>query len=61
MSKSQGNALALSATEGAIRAAVRRMYTDPGHLHVTDPGRVEGNVLLPMSTRSIQIATPCTN
>ncbi|MGE8126695.1 tryptophan--tRNA ligase [Methylobacterium sp. NPDC080182] len=45
MSKSQGNALALSATDDAIRAAVRRMYTDPDHLRVTDPGRVEGNVV----------------
>lgn len=45
MSKSQGNALALSATEDEIRAAVRRMYTDPGHLRVSDPGRVEGNVV----------------
>ncbi|AIQ89408.1 Tryptophanyl-tRNA synthetase [Methylobacterium oryzae CBMB20] len=45
MSRSQGNALALSATEDAIRAAVRRMYTDPDHLRVTDPGRVEGNVV----------------
>ena len=45
MSKSQGNALALSATDDAIRAAVRRMYTAPDHLRVTDPGRVEGNVV----------------
>ncbi|WP_411901719.1 tryptophan--tRNA ligase [Methylorubrum thiocyanatum] len=45
MSKSQGNALALSATEDEIRAAVRRMDTDPDHLRVGDPGRVEGNVV----------------
>lgn len=45
LSKSQGNALALSATEDEIRAAVRRMYTDPGHLRASDPGRVEGNVV----------------
>lgn len=45
MSKSQGNALALSATEDEIRAAVRRMHTDPDHLRVTDPGRVEGSVV----------------
>lgn len=45
MSKSQGNAVALSATEDEIRAAVRRMYTDPDHLRDGDPGRVEGNVV----------------
>ena len=45
MSKSQGNALTLSASEDAIRAAVRRMYTNPDHMRVTDPGRVEGNVV----------------
>ncbi|WP_370205845.1 tryptophan--tRNA ligase [Pararhodobacter marinus] len=45
MSKSGGNAIALSASPDTIRAAVRAMYTDPGHLRVEDPGRVEGNVV----------------
>lgn len=45
MSKSQGNAIPLSAGPEAIAAAVRRMYTDPGHLKASDPGRVEGNVV----------------
>jgi tryptophanyl-tRNA synthetase len=45
MSKSQGNAIALSATADEIRAAVNAMFTDPGHLKVADPGRVEGNVV----------------
>lgn len=45
MSKSQGNALNLAAGADEIRAAVQRMYTDPGHLRVADPGRVEGNVV----------------
>jgi len=45
MSKSGGNALALSAAPEDISAAVRAMYTDPDHLRVTDPGRVEGNVV----------------
>jgi tryptophanyl-tRNA synthetase len=44
MSKSAGNAIPLSASDDAIREAVRRMYTDPGHLRASDPGRVEGNV-----------------
>ena len=45
MSKSQGNTIALSATADDIREAVRRMFTDPNHIRVSDPGRVEGNVV----------------
>ncbi|EIM25269.1 tryptophan--tRNA ligase [Microvirga lotononidis] len=45
MSKSQGNAISLSATPDEIRDAVRRMYTDPNHLRASDPGTVEGNVV----------------
>ncbi|NIX75312.1 tryptophan--tRNA ligase [Microvirga terricola] len=45
MSKSQGNAIPLSATPDEIRDAVRRMYTDPNHLRASDPGTVEGNVV----------------
>ena len=45
MSKSLGNAICLSASSEEIRQAVRRMYTDPNHLKVSDPGRVEGNVV----------------
>jgi tryptophanyl-tRNA synthetase len=45
MSKSGGNAIALSASSDAIRAAVRAMFTDPKHLRVQDPGQVEGNVV----------------
>lgn len=45
MSKSQGNAIPLSASPDDIREAVRRMYTDSDHLHVGDPGKVEGNVV----------------
>jgi tryptophanyl-tRNA synthetase len=45
MSKSQGNAIHLSASPDEIKQAVRRMYTDPNHLKVSDPGRVEGNVV----------------
>lgn len=45
MSKSQGNAIPLSATPDQIRDAVRRMYTDPDHLRASDPGTVEGNVV----------------
>lgn len=45
MSKSQGNAIPLSAAADEISAAVRRMFTDPNHLRVEDPGQVEGNVV----------------
>jgi tryptophanyl-tRNA synthetase len=45
MGKSQGNALPLSASADEIHAAVRHMFTDPGHLKASDPGRVEGNVV----------------
>lgn len=45
MSKSLGNTLTLSASEEAIHKAVSAMYTDPNHLRVSDPGRVEGNVV----------------
>jgi tryptophanyl-tRNA synthetase len=45
MSKSVGNALALSASSDEIRGAVRAMYTDPGHIRAADPGKVEGNVV----------------
>jgi len=45
MSKSQGNAIPLSASPHDISDAVRRMYTDPDHLRVSDPGKVEGNVV----------------
>ncbi|MBB3995975.1 tryptophanyl-tRNA synthetase [Sulfitobacter undariae] len=45
MSKSGGNAIALSSSPDAISAAVKRMFTDPNHLRVEDPGQVEGNVV----------------
>jgi tryptophanyl-tRNA synthetase len=45
MSKSSGTAILLSASPDEIHAAVRGMFTDPNHLHVQDPGRVDGNVV----------------
>ncbi len=45
MSKSLGNAITLGATEDEISKAVSDMYTDPNHLRISDPGRVEGNVV----------------
>lgn len=45
MSKSLGNTLHLSASEETIHRAVSAMYTDPNHLKISDPGRIEGNVV----------------
>jgi tryptophanyl-tRNA synthetase len=45
MSKSGGNAVALSASKEEIAAAVRSMFTDPQHLRIESPGQVEGNVV----------------
>lgn len=45
MSKSLGNTLTLSASEEEIHQAVSAMFTDPGHLRVADPGKIEGNVV----------------
>lgn len=43
MSKSLGNCIYLSDTEEDVRKKVMSMFTDPNHLQVSDPGRVEGN------------------
>jgi tryptophanyl-tRNA synthetase len=45
MSKSAGNAIPLSASPNEINSAVQTMFTDPDHLRVDDPGRVEGHVV----------------
>lgn len=45
MSKTGGNAIALTASPNAITAAVKAMFTDPNHLRIEDPGQVEGNVV----------------
>jgi tryptophanyl-tRNA synthetase len=45
MSKSGGNAIYLSDSYDVLKAKVQKMYTDPGHLRVADPGKVEGNVV----------------
>ena len=45
MSKSLGNAIPLSDSADDIRKKVMSMYTDPGHIKVSDPGKVEGNMV----------------
>lgn len=44
MSKSLGNAINLGASSEEIRACVKKIYTDPLHLRVEDPGHLEGNI-----------------
>ncbi len=43
MSKSLGNCIYLSDTADEVKKKVMGMYTDPDHLRVEDPGKVEGN------------------
>lgn len=45
MSKSLGNCIYLSDSEEEIKKKVMGMYTDPDHLRVEDPGKVEGNMV----------------
>ena len=45
MSKSLGNCIYLSDTAEELRQHVMGMYTDPDHLRVQDPGKVEGNTV----------------
>ena len=45
MSKSLGNCIYLSDSEDTVWTKVKGMYTDPGHLQVSDPGKVEGNTV----------------
>lgn len=43
MSKTLDNCIFLSDSADTIAKKVKGMYTDPGHLRVEDPGKVEGN------------------
>jgi len=45
MSKSLGNAIYLSDSEEELKNKVMKMYTDPNRIKVTDPGKIEGNVV----------------
>ena len=45
MSKSLGNGIFLSDEPEVIEKKVMSMYTDPDHVKVEDPGKVEGNVV----------------
>ena len=43
MSKSLNNCIYLSDSEADVKQKIMSMFTDPGHLRVQDPGKVEGN------------------
>ena len=45
MSKSLGNCIYLSDTAEELKQRVMSMYTDPDHIRVQDPGKVEGNTV----------------
>ena len=45
MSKSLGNCIYLSDTADEVKKKVMGMFTDPDHLRVEDPGKVEGNAV----------------
>lgn len=45
MSKSLGNCIYLSEDEKEMSKKVMSMYTDPDHIKVSDPGKLEGNTV----------------
>ena len=45
MSKSLGNCIYLSEDSKSIKKKVMSMFTDPGHLRIEDPGKIEGNTV----------------
>lgn len=45
MSKSLGNCIYLSDSADEVKKKVMGMFTDPDHLRVEDPGKVEGNAV----------------
>lgn len=44
-SKSMNNAIFLSDSSEVVKEKVMQMYTDPNHFRVSDPGKIEGNVV----------------
>ena len=45
MSKSVGNCIYIIDDEDTLKKQIMKMYTDPNHINVNDPGRVEGNMV----------------
>ena len=45
MSKSLGNCIYLSDSPAEVKTKVMSMFTDPDHIRVEDPGKIEGNTV----------------
>ena len=45
MSKSRGNCIYLADAEKAVRTKIMSMFTDPDHIRIEDPGKLEGNTV----------------
>lgn len=45
MSKSAGNGIYLCDDESTVKQKIMNAYTDPDHIKVSDPGKIEGNVV----------------
>lgn len=45
MSKSLNNGIYLADSREILREKVMKMYTDPDHIHVSDPGKIAGNTV----------------
>jgi tryptophanyl-tRNA synthetase len=45
MGKSLANGIYLSDDADSLHQKVMSMYTDPGHIHVDNPGKIDGNVV----------------
>ena len=45
MSKSLNNCIYLSDTEEDVKQKVMMMFTDPDHIKISDPGKIEGNTV----------------
>jgi tryptophanyl-tRNA synthetase len=53
MGKSLGNAIFLSDPTDVVANKVMSIYTDPKHVHVEDPGIVEGRLPLDAGRQSL--------
>ncbi len=45
MSKSLGNCIYLADDEAEVKKKIMSMYTDPDHIRIEDPGKIEGNTV----------------
>lgn len=45
MSKSLGNCIYLTDDSKTLKEKINKMYTDPLHINISDPGHIEGNIV----------------